>query len=238
MNYRVHVDRGHQDDLGRLRVQLIMMGGRVEALIGASIRALTERDTALARRTIDSDCVVDQHELTIDEICRDILMLRQPAASELRFVTTALRLATDLERIADLGVSISRCALDLCTGTFFPINADLSRMAAEVESMLHEALSAFVVGEANRAEKVIARSQLVHEFSAQVFRVLFAQVAENARGITQAVQLQSLVKYIERVGDHVADLGETVVSMVRGEDLRHEVSAGGSLRAVPDDQGN
>ena len=238
MNYRVHVDRGHEDDLGRLRVQLIMMGGRVEALIGASIRAFGERDATLARRTIDSDCVVDQHEITIDEICRDILTLRQPAASELRFVTSALRLATDLERIADLGVSISRCALDLCTGTPFPINADPSRMAAEVESMLHEALSAFVAGEASRAEEVIARGQLVHEFSAQVLRVLFAHVAEDARGITQAVQLQSLVKYIERVGDHVANLGETVVLMVRGEDLRHEISAGGSLRAVPDDQRN
>jgi phosphate transport system protein len=238
MNYRVHVDRGHEDDLGRLRVQLLMMGGRVEALIGASIRALTERDAALARRTIDCDCVVDQHEITIDEICRDILTLRQQAPSDLRFVTGSLRLATDLERIADLGVSISRCALTLCAGSPFPINADLARMAAEVESMLHEALSAFVAGDASRAEKVIARDQLVHDFSAEILRVLFAHVAENARSITQAVQLQSVIKYVERVGDHAANLGETVVLMVRGEALRHGIQSGGSVRAVPDDKGN
>lgn len=215
-----------------------MMGGRVEALIGASIRALTERDAALARRTIDCDCVVDQHEITIDEICRDILTLRQQAPSDLRFVTGSLRLATDLERIADLGVSISRCALTLCAGSPFPINADLARMAAEVESMLHEALSAFVAGDASRAEKVIARDQLVHDFSAEILRVLFAHVAENARSITQAVQLQSVIKYVERVGDHAANLGETVVLMVRGEALRHGIQSGGSVRAVPDDKGN
>jgi phosphate transport system protein len=214
------------------------MGGRVEALIGASIRALTERDAALARRTIDSDCVVDQHEITIDEICRDILTLRQQAPADLRFVTGSLRLATDLERIADLGVSISRCTLTLCAGAPFPIDADLPRMAAEVESMLHEALSAFVAGDASRAEEVIARDQMVHDFSAEILRVLFAHVAENARGIAQAVQLQSVVKYVERVGDHVANLGETVVFMVRGEALRHGIQSGGSVRAVPDDKRN
>jgi phosphate transport system protein len=238
MNYRVHVDRGHEDDLGRLRVQLLMMGGRVEALIGASIRALTERDAALARRTIDSDCVVDQHETTIDEICREILTLRQQAPSDLRFVTGSLRLATDLERIADLGVSISRCTLNLCAGAPFPINADLPRMAAEVESMLHEALSAFVAGDASRAEQVIARGQQVHDLSAQILRVLFAHVAENARGITQAVHLQSVVKYVERVGDHVANLGETVILMVRGENIRQVSQSGALVRAVPDHKGN
>jgi len=238
MNYRVHVDRGHEDDLGRLRVQLLMMGGRVEALIGASIRALTERDAALARRTIDCDCVVDQHEITIDEICRDILTLRQQAPADLRFVTGSLRLATDLERIADLGVSISRCTLTLCAGAPFPIDADLPRMAAEVESMLHEALSAFVAGDASRAEEVIARDQMVHDFSAEILRVLFAHVAENARGIAQAVQLQSVVKYVERVGDHVANLGETVILMVRGENIRQVSQSGALVRAVPDHKGN
>ncbi|MGB8297018.1 MAG: phosphate signaling complex protein PhoU [Polyangia bacterium] len=238
MNYRVHVDRGHEDDLGRLRVQLIMMGGRVEALVGASIRAVTERDVALARRAVDSDCVVDQHEITIDEICRDILTLHQPAASTVRFVTSSLRLAIDLERIADLGVSISRCALDLCAGPSCPMNADLPRMAGQVEGMLHEALSAFVAGDASRAEEVIARDRLVDDLSAQIFRVLFAQVAESARGIRQAVQLQSLVKHVERVGDHVVKLGETVVLMVRGEDLHPAAPAGGSSRAVAEQQGN
>jgi phosphate transport system protein len=182
--------------------------------------------------------VVDQHEITIDEICRDILTLRQQAPSDLRFVTGSLRLATDLERIADLGVSISRCTLNLCAGAPFPINADLPRMAAEVESMLHEALSAFVAGDASRAEQVIARGQQVHDLSAQILRVLFAHVAENARGITQAVHLQSVVKYVERVGDHVANLGETVILMVRGENIRQVSQSGALVRAVPDHKGN
>ena len=230
---RVYISHGYEDDLRRLRVQVIMMGGRVETLVGASVRALTQRDPGLARQTIESDRAVDQHEIAIDGLCREILELRQPVASDVRFVTGALRLATDLERIADLGVSISRSALPLCAEAPLQPEVGFSRMAGEVESMLHEALDAFLAGDASKAEQVIARDQLVDNLSAQIFCELFTHVAANARCITQVLWMQSVAKYLERIGDHVTYLGELVVAMVRGEDICHGAKSGGSMRAVP-----
>jgi phosphate transport system protein len=233
MTERVYINHGYDDDLRRLRVQVIMMGGRVETLVGASVRALTQRDPGLARQTIESDRAVDQHEIAIDGLCREILELRQPVASDVRFVTGALRLATDLERIADLGVSISRSALALCAEAPLQPEVGLARMASEVESMLHEALDAFLAGDASKAEQVIARDQLIDNLSAQIFCELFTHVVENARCITQVLWMQSVAKHLERIGDHVTYLGELVVAMVRGEDICHGAKSGGSMRAVP-----
>ena len=238
MTDRVYISHGYDDDLRRLRVQVIMMGGRVETLVGASVRAFAERDPELARRTIESDRAVDRHEIAIDGLCREILELGQPVASDLRFVTGAIRLATDLERIADLGVSISRSALALCAEAPLQPEVGLARMASEVESMLHEALDAFLAGDASKAEQVIARDQLIDNLSAQIFCELFTHVVENARCITEVLWIQSVAKHLERIGDHVTYLGELVVSMVRGEDICHGAKSGGSLRAVPDHERN
>ena len=238
MTERVHIDQGHEDDLRCLRVQVIMMGGRVETLVGASVRALTQRDAELARRTVESHCAVDQHEIAIDSLCRRILARRCPALSDLRFVTSSLRLATDLERIADLGVSISRCVLDLCAEAPLQPEVGLPRMATEVESMLHEALDAFVASDPSRAKEVIARDQLVDNLSVQIFCELLTHVAQNTRCMTQALRLQSAAKYLERIGDHVTYLGEMVVLMVRGEDVRHAANSGGCMRAVANHERN
>ena len=227
-----------EDDLRRLRVQLIMMGGRVETLFSASVRALTERDIELAHQTAESDCAVEQHEIAIDCLCRRILACRQMVASNLRFVTSSLRLATDLERIANLGVSIGQCALDLCAVAPLQPAGGLPRMAAEVESMLHEALDAFVTSDASKAENVIARDKLIDNLSAQIFCELLTHVGENAQSITHALRLQAVVKYVERVADHITNLCETVAFMVGGEDLPHPANSGDSLRAVANHERN
>jgi len=234
----MHIDQEYGDDVRRLRVQLIMMGGRVEALVGASVRALTERDAELAHRTVESDCAVEQHEIAIDCLCRRILTRHQPVASDLRFVTSSLRLATDLEHIADLGVSIGRCALDLCAEAPLQPEVGLPRMAAEVESMLREALDAFVTSDASKAENVIARDQLVDNLSTQIFCELLTHVGQNAQCMTQVLRLQSVVKHVERVADHVTNLCETVMLMAGGEDVRHAANSGDSTRAVPNHERN
>jgi phosphate transport system protein len=235
---RPSIARSCEDDLRRLRVQIIVMGVRVEDLISTSMRALSDRDAELARRTIASDCAVDRHAIAIDELCRDTLELHQPVTADLRFVISACKLATDLERIADLGVSISQSVLDRDAETPLKLDPDLPRMAAEVGSMLHESLRAFLAGDANRAELVIARDKLVADFSAQIFRRLFAQGAEDVRCITQAVRLQAVVKCVERIADHITNLCKMVVLMVPGEDARQRVKPGGAMRAIPDHEGN
>jgi phosphate transport system protein len=238
MTERMYLSHGCEDDLRRLRVQVIAMGSRVETLVGASVRALTERNAELARRTIESDRKVTQHEPAIDHLCREILELRQPVAADVRFVTSALRLATDLEHIANLGVSISRSVLPLCTEAPLQPEVGLARMATEVESMLHEALDAFVADDASKATEIIARDHVVDNLSAQIFCELFTHVAANARCITQVLSMQSVAKYVERIGDHVTYLGETVVLMVRGEDVRHGAKLGNFVHAVPDHERN
>jgi phosphate transport system protein len=238
MTERLYIDKGYSDDLRRMRVQLIMMGGRVETLLSASVRALTERDVELAHQTVESDCAVEQHELAIDSFCRRILACRHLVASNLRFVTSSLRLATDLERIANLGVSIGQCALDLCALAPLQPEVVIPRMANEVESMLRDALDAFVTSDASKAENVIARDKLIDNLSAQIFCELLTHVGENAQCITQALRLQSVVKYLERVADHVTNLCETVALMVGEEDVCHAANLGDSTRAVPNCEGN
>ena len=238
MMERTCIDREYEDEIRRLRVQLIMMGGRVEALISSSIRAFTERDAELAHRSVESDCAVEQHQIAIDCLCRRILTLRRPAASDLRFVTSSLTLATDLERIADLGVSISRCVLDLCVEAPLQPEVGLPRMATEVEFMLHESVDAFVTSDASKAERVLARGQLVDNLSAQAFCESLTHVVENSRCITQTLRLQSVVKYVERIADHVSNLCKMVVLMVGGEDACPAVNAGDSMRAVPNHKTN
>jgi phosphate transport system protein len=206
--------------------------------VNASVRALTECNAELARRTIESDSAIDQHESAIDGLGREIIQHRQPAASDLRIVTGSLRLATDLERIADLGVRMSRSVISLCTEKPLIPEVSLPRMAVEVESMLHEALDAFVASDPSRAKEVIARDQLVDNLSVQIFCELLTHVAQNTRCMTQALRLQSAAKYLERIGDHVTYLGEMVVLMVRGEDVRHAANSGDCMRAVANHERN
>jgi len=238
MTGRTYINQGYEDDLRRLRVQVIAMGGRVETLVNASVRALTECNAELARRTIESDSAIDEHEIAIDGLGREIIQRRQPAAADLRIVTGSLRLATDLERIADLGVRMSRSVISLCPHKLFIPEVSLPRMAVEVESMLHEALDAFVADNASKAAEVIARDHVVDDLSAQIFCELFTHVVGNARCIAPVLWMQSLAKHIERIGDHVTYLGETVLLMVRGEDIRHGVELGGFIRAIPDHERN
>jgi phosphate transport system protein len=238
MTERLYIDKGYDDDLRRLRVQLIMMGGRVETLVGASVRALTERDTELAHQTVESDCAVEQHEIAIDCLCRRILERRELRASNLRLVTSSLRLATDLERIANLGVSIGQCALNLCALAPLQPEVGIPRIATEVESMLHDALDAFVTSDASKAEKVIARDKLIDNLSAQIFCELLTHVGENSQCITQALRLQAAVKHVERVADHVTNLCETVALIVGGRDPRHAANLGDPRLAVPNHERN
>jgi phosphate transport system protein len=218
---REHTNREYEGELRRLRDQLLLMGAKVEDMIKNSIRALVDRDGALAQRMIAEDRKVNQLELEIDGLCMQVLARRQPVASDLRFLTTALKLVTDLERIGDLGVNICERVLELNNEPPLKPYVDLPNMAAEVEAMLHEALDAFVVADVDRAQRVIARDKTVDAYYTQIFRELLTYMMEDPRNIFRATRLQSIGKYLERIGDHATNLGELVVFMVKGKDIRH-----------------
>jgi phosphate transport system protein len=218
---REHTNREYEQELRRLREQLLLMGAKVEEIIRGSIRALIERETPLAEEMIAFDKKIDQLELEIDELCMQILARRQPVASDLRFITMALKLVTDLERIGDLGVNMSERVVELNAEPPLKPYVDIPNMAREVQEMLHEALDAFVAADADRAQRVIVRDRNIDAYYTQIFRELLTYMMEDPRNIFRASRLQSIAKYLERIGDHVTNLGEMVVFMVKGKDIRH-----------------
>jgi phosphate transport system protein len=185
------------------------------------MKALVERDGDLARRMMDFDRQINRLEMEVDDLCLRILARRQPVASDLRFITTALKLVTDLERIGDLGVNICERVIELNTEPPLRPYVDLPKMAETALGMVREALDAFVADDPERAQQVIGRDRVVDAYYTQLFRELLTYMMENPRNIFRATRIQSIAKYLERIGDHATNLAEMVVFMVRGKDIRH-----------------
>ena len=221
MSLREHTNREYEGELRKLRDQLLRMGAKVEEIISGSIKALLERDSELATRMIAFDRRINQMEVDIDELCLSILARRQPVASDLRFITMALKLVTDLERIGDLGVNMSERVVELNAEPPLKPYVDLPNMANEVQGMLREALDAFVAGDPERAQAVIERDTNIDAYYSQIFRELLTYMMEDAHNIFRATRLQSIAKYLERIGDHATNVAEMVVFMVKGKDIRH-----------------
>lgn len=219
---RQHTDREYENQLRKLRDDLLLMGAKVEEIVVSSMRALTERDSDLAQRTMEADHLVNRLEVSIDERCLNILARRQPVASDLRFITTCLKLVTDLERIGDLGVNISERVIELNQEPLIAPYVALPKMAEETLGMVREALDAFVAGDPERAQHVIDRDAVVDAYFTQIFRELLTYMMEDPRNISRAIRIQSIAKYLERIGDHATNLAEAVVFMVKGKDIRHK----------------
>ena len=221
---REHTDREYEQELRHLREQLLVMGSHVETIIGDSIQALLDRDSKLAERTITADKVVNRMEVELDGLCLQILARRQPVASDLRFITLVLKVVTDLERIADLGVNICERVLELNAEPQLKPYVDIPHMGREVQSMLREVLDAFVAKDADRARKVIERDDAIDALYAQVFRELLTFMMDSGHNVYRATRLQSVAKYLERMADHTTNLAEMVIFMVDGQDVRHLTS--------------
>lgn len=197
------------------------MGGRVEQMIEKSVKALIEGDTQIARDTIEADHAVNRAELDVDELCLLILAKRQPMASDLRFITLALKMVTDLERIGDLAVNICERALDLSGQPAVEAWTDIERMAEIVQSMVRDAIDAFVEGDATLAYGVIERDEEVDKIYGRVFRDLLQRMTSDTSMVERGIHVQSVAKWLERMADHSTNLAEQVIFMVKGQDVRH-----------------
>ena len=224
-----HTDKQYEQELKDLRDMLLGMGGKVEAAIAASVRAITERDAELAQRVRASDVEVNRLEVEVDGACRRILALRQPAASDLRFITTSLKIVTDLERMGDLAVNIADRAVDLAQAPPLRPMHDLASLADLSESQLRKALDAFVEKDVVKAEEVLKGDDLLDALYLKIFNDLLAIMMEDSRAIRRATSLMFAAKHLERFGDHAMNLAEMVIYMVRGTDVRHPRS-----RVLPD----
>jgi phosphate transport system protein len=160
----------------------------------------------------------------VDESCRRLIALRQPAASDLRFITTALKIVVDLERIGDLAVNIAERAIELNQSPPLRPVHDLARLAQLCQSQLRKALDAFVDGDAEKAAAIIGDDDILDALYHTLFNELLGLMMEDPRNIRRASSLLFVAKHLERLGDHVTNVAEMVVYMVRGTDVRHPLS--------------
>jgi phosphate transport system protein len=218
---RRHTDREYEGELENLRERVLLMGARVEELLTLAMRSYAERSVLLAESTIELDRHVDQLELEIDELALQILARRQPVASDLRFITTTLKLVTDLERIADLGVNICERVAELGAERSQTSHDPILRMADAAQAMVHDALDAFVAGDAVKANQVIDRDKTVDAYYAQLFPELLPRMMSNPSVVFESTRLLSIGKCLERLADHATNIAEMVVFMVKGQDVRH-----------------
>lgn len=217
----IHTDKIFEQDLRVLREKLLAMGAKVEALISGSIRALLDRDSALAEHVVKADQDVNRLEVEIDELCRRILALRQPAASDLRLITTALKIVTDLERIGDLAVSIADRVLELNQVPPLKPYVDTPKLAELAQQQLKRALDSFVEADVAKAQEVLQGDDLLDALYFKLFNELLGYMMEDSKNIRRAMALMFIAKHLERIGDHAINVAEMVVYMVRGTDIRH-----------------
>lgn len=213
--------RHFEKELQRIRENLLKMGALVEQAIANAIKSLVERDSQLAKETIQSDDKIDSLEVELEDMSIRLLALMQPMAGDLRFIVKTTKIVTDLERMGDLAVNICQRALELNEEPPLKPYIDLPRMAQKAQLMLKEALDAFVEADAELALKVCASDQLIDDLNNQIFRELLTFMMEDPKTITRAIRISFISKHIERIADHATNIAEDVIYMVKAKDIRH-----------------
>jgi len=217
----IPVARKFESELASLREELLLMAGRVEEMIHRASRALVLRDVKLARETMALDRAVNRAEVDIDERCLDILARHNPMGSNLRFVTLAMKMVTDLERIADLAVNICERAIDLSRADRIVVHADIPLMTSLVQQQVAAAIDAFVGGDPSKAWEVLENDDEVDTLYHRVFEDTLTRMRTDSDEVHQLIHVQSVAKWLERMGDHSTNLAELVIFMLEGRDVRH-----------------
>jgi len=217
------MDKTHNFEklLSMLSEKVLRLGGLVEEAIGKAVRSLVDRDSDLARQVSAGDREIDKLELEIDDLCLEILARHQPMARDLRFITTAMKITPDLERIADHAVNISERAIELNEEPPLRAQVDIPRMASRARQMVRGALDAFVRQDAQAAWSVIKMDDELDQRMEQVFRALLSHMIENPRTISRALRMTFVAKYFERIGDQATNISEQVVFMSEARVIKH-----------------
>ena len=213
--------RQKEQDIDALKERVLKMGGFVEESIRKSVKALVERDRNLAIEVIDGDAIVNNYDVEIEEECIRFLAIWQPTGSNLRFITTAIKIITDLERMGDLAVDICERTIELNEEPPLKPYIDIPRMAEAAQKMLKDSLDSFVARDADLAMSVCAADDFVDNLNQQIFNELLMYMLKDPKNIARAVRLTYITKYLERIADHATNIAEMVVYMVKGKVIRH-----------------
>ncbi len=211
------VREAYHKDLHKLREEVLNMGNLVSKAIGDSVLSLKNRDVEMANKVIDMDNEIDAIDHSIEENCMRLLALQQPMARDLRLIISVLRMSIDLERMGDLALEIA--VITKITANVPPVKPliDLPRMAEICQQMLANTMSAFENKDAELAKVVAKRDDEIDMLFDQVRRELISYMIEDPKKITGAQHLTFVARYLERIGDHITNLCESVVFMVTGE---------------------
>ena len=219
------MQRHFDEELAGLKQKILRMGSLVENQIGQALEALINRNTDLATQVISNDHQVNTMDVEVDEMCLELLALQQPAARDLRFITTAMKISTELERMSDLAEAICNRTIELNEEPQLKPYIDIPLMADHATKMVSEALDSFVRGDSVLARKVLEEDDYIDKVNEQIFRELLTFMIENPKTISRAIRLSFVSKAIERIADHATNVAELVVYMVEGKIIRHMSSS-------------
>jgi phosphate transport system protein len=222
-----HIVKSYDDELQNLNRTIVEMGGKAEAQIEAAIQCVVKRDPDHAVEVIRDDDKVDQLNYEVDTQATRLLALRQPMALDLRTIVAALKISADLERIADYAANIAKRAIPLSQAAPMRPVHTVPRMSRLVQRMLKDVLDAYVERDAAKAIRVWHADEEVDEMYVSLFRELLTYMMEDPRRITPCTHLLFIAKNLERIGDHITNVSETIYFVVHGTRLREDRPRGG-----------
>ncbi|MBW2599264.1 MAG: phosphate signaling complex protein PhoU [Deltaproteobacteria bacterium] len=228
MAEKSHTSIQYEKELQDIKENLLYEGALVEQAIQYAMKSLLERDSDLARDVIAADDRINELDEKIEEKCIRLLALRQPAAKDLRFITTAIKVNGHLERIGDMAVNIARRAVTLNEVPPVKPYVDLPRMADITREMVRESLDALVKEDHELADAVREKDEKVDNLNEQIFRELLTFMMEDPKTIHRSLLITQISKNLERISDHAESIAKMVIYMVTGKNVRHQGSAGDS----------
>jgi phosphate transport system protein len=209
------------EELRALKEKILKLGSLIETAIHMSVQSLVERNSELAREVIKKDHKINALDVEIDEECIRLIALRQPKARDLRFITIAMKITTDLERMGDLAVNIAERALELNEEPILKPYIDIPRMTDISEGMVRDSLDALVKECTNLPYEVIKRDNEVDQLTVQVFNELLLYMIQDPATISRAMRITYVAKYLERIADHATNIAEMVIYLCQGKMIRH-----------------
>lgn len=210
-----------QTEIEKLQKKLLSLSAIVEDNVYQAVRALKERDAALAQWVVDADCEVDEREVDIEEECQKILALHQPVANDLRKIITVLKVNAELERIGDATVNIGERVVFLVSEEPVEFPFDFPVMAQKAQSMLHKSLDALIRFDASLAYGIIAADDEVDAMNHDIYGLISDSIRRDPARVDTYIHLLGISRHIERIGDHASNIAEEVIYLIEGKIVRH-----------------
>jgi phosphate transport system protein len=217
------MERHLDEELKALNEKLLHLARLAEESVAMAVKSLKERNEAFAQDVFKREESIHLLEIEIDELCMKLLALRQPVAGDLRFITSAMKIASELERVADLAVNIAEVSLELLKQPALKPLIDIPRMASLAQSMVRDSLNAFVNRDEKLARSVCERDDEVDSLNDQVFRELLTYMMNDQSTINRSVGLILIGRHLERIADHATNIGEDVIYLVLGKTIKHHI---------------